>query len=101
MNKKLDRAVTRKLDKNFDKSFWKKFDKKYSKKSENEQNWQRLFAPLAMACALLVLTINLYSGGDDYSKKQLEDFMVEVNEVDTLIDSATVDLDGEYYALID
>ena len=101
MKNKIDQAITRKLDKNFDKKFWNKFDSKFSKKSSSEESWQRLFAPLAIATVLIVLTINLYSGGEKYSQKELAEFMIEIDEIEALIDSSSNELDIEYYAFTD
>jgi hypothetical protein len=101
MKKRIDKAITRNLDKNFDNKFWNKFDSKFSSESKEEQNWQRLFAPLAMACALILLTVNLYTGSTDYSAKEISEFYHELEEVEQLYDVGELELNNDFYALID
>ena len=101
MKNKFNKATTRKLDKNFDKSFWTKFDKEFSKEDLSNQNWQKLFAPIVMAAVLLVLTINLYQGGNELSNQELVEFSKNIEEVDSIFRSVEIDLDSEYYALTD
>ncbi|WP_127717009.1 hypothetical protein [Halobacteriovorax sp. HLS] len=100
MKKKINNAVTRRLDKSFDKKFWNRFEQKFPK-SVQEQNWQRIFTPLAMVTVLIVLTINLYSNDPNYTQAEINEYLQQMQEIEKIVDSVNAELETEYYALID